>query len=107
MNPSNTEVCRLCGSVKEAQDLVCELNDTADGKSTMKDCVEFYCRVKLNNGKRFSQKICRNCRLQIDLFISFCVNLGKVQSKIQESPVDLTAMIKASNTETVSNNKLY
>lgn len=76
-------MCRLCGINKDASDIACELNDIKDGTLTMKDFVEFYCRISLNNDKKYSQKICRNCRLQLELFITFRENIGKVQIKMK------------------------
>jgi hypothetical protein len=104
MNSIKIELCRLCGTDKESGDLVCELNDIQDETLTMKDYVEYYCRTHLDNDKKFSQKVCRNCRLQIELFIAFSDNLCKVQRKIQGPSVDVTSKIKIRKSEAVSSN---
>lgn len=76
------EVCRLCGIEKIDDELVMLLMDQC-GSITLKDYVEFYCRLALDSDPNLPQNVCKSCKNLISTFGEFCFKIEEVQHKFR------------------------
>lgn len=89
MSIYNALICRLCGTQKSANDFNIDLSHVEDvnptgipGPTTFTNLISFYCRVDLNADPTLPQKVCRVCRLQVEVFVAFCHNLTRIESDL-------------------------
>lgn len=72
------EVCRLCGFEKIADELVMLLTEKC-GIITLKENVEFYCRLTLDSDPNLPQNVCQSCKNVIAKFGEFCFQVEELQ----------------------------
>lgn len=80
-----TSVCRFCGVVKNNNDFVTDINEIMDmdKQLTLSNYISIYCRVELDNNPLLPLKVCRLCRIQVEVFMAFSENLNQLENSLK------------------------
>lgn len=76
-------VCRFCGAIKPRQDFIQDINEQQEENLSLKDYILIYCRIELSPNPDLPTKVCRLCRIQLEVHIAFCDNLNRVETNLQ------------------------
>lgn len=79
------ETCRLCLAKKKSDELVISLQDNVERlemKIPFQSFLEYHCRIWFDSNPDLPQRLCKDCKFRLEMFIDFCNNVVRNQKDL-------------------------
>lgn len=79
------ETCRLCLAKKKSDELAISLQDNVERlemKIPFQSFLEYHCRIWFDSNPDLPQRLCKDCKFRLEMFIDFCNNVVRNQKDL-------------------------